>query len=401
MRVLEVCQEFPNRYYPQLGTFIKQSIDSIASQNVDITVVSPKPLVIPFSAFPYHNFSKLPRIEHTEKYSIHYPRYIYAVPKKHFYPITGISYAHFVSKYAIKNIKPKPDLIHAHFSYPDGFGMIGLAKKWNIPLVISALGTIERKVAYEGSYTSRLIIEAMSFADRVLSVSEDLRLHIVNLGINENKVIVVPNGVDTEKFKPLEKENARNLLNLPVDKNIVLFVGALRSIKGVDYLIEAAKDFVNTNTELYMVGRDDGLKKSLLKMAYELKITDRIKFVGPVNHEDVPLWISASDILVLPSLSEGRPNVVLEALACEVPVVATDVGGIPELIINGETGYLVPAKDSQELSEKVNKLLEDESLREKMGKLGRKSIILRGLTWEAHAKKTVDIYSELLQYPLK
>ena len=397
MRVMEVCQEFPNRYYPQLGTFIKQSIDSIAAQNVDITVVSPKPLVVPFSAFPYHNFSKLPRIEHTEKYDIHYPRYIYAVPKKYFYPITGISYAHFVSRYAIKNIKPNPDLIHAHFSYPDGFGMIGLAKKWNIPLVISALGTIERKVAYEGSYNSKQIIKAMNFADQVLSVSEDLKLHIVKLGINENKVIVVPNGVDTEKFRPMGKENARNLLNLPVDKNIVLFVGALRSIKGVDYLIEAAKNFVNMNTELYMVGRDDGLKKKLLKMAHELKITDLVKFIGPVNHEEIPLWVSASDILVLPSLSEGRPNVVLEALACEVPVVATDVGGIPELMINGETGYLVPAKNSLELSKKVNKLLEDENLREKMGKLGRKSIIRRGLTWEAHAKKTVSIYSKLLQ----
>jgi teichuronic acid biosynthesis glycosyltransferase TuaC len=401
MRVMEVCQEFPNRYYPQLGTFIKQSIDSISGQNVDITVVSPKPFVIPFSAFPYHNFSKLPRIEHTEKYDIHYPRYIYAVPKKYFYPITGISYAHFISRYANKNIKPKPDLIHAHFSYPDGFGMIGLAKRWNVPLVISALGTIERKVAYEKSQTSKQIIKAMNFADRILSVSEDLRLHIINLGINKNKVIVVPNGVDTEKFKPLAKENVRNLLNLPVDKNIVLFVGALRTIKGVDYLIEAAKNFVNANTELYLVGRDDGLKKKLVKMAQELKIPDFVKFVGPVNHDDIPLWISASDILVLPSLSEGRPNVVLEALACEVPVVATDVGGIPELMINGETGYLVPAKDSLELSKKVNKLLEDVSLREKMGKLGRKSIIERDLTWEAHAKNTVDIFYELLQVSRK
>lgn len=396
MRVMEVCQEFPNRYYPQLGTFIKQSIDSIACQNVDITVISPKPLVIPFSAFPYHNFSKLPLVEHTEKYDIHYPRYIYAVPKKYFYPVTGISYAHFVSRYAVKNIKPKPDLIHAHFSYPDGFGMIGLAKSWNVPLVISALGTIERKVAYEGSYTSRQIIEAMNSADRILSVSEDLKLHIVNLGIKEDKVIVVPNGVDTEKFKPPEKGNARDLLDLPVDKDIVLFVGALRSIKGVDYLIEAARNFVNKNTELYMVGRDDGLKKSLVKMAEDFKIADHIKFIGPVNHEEIPLWISASDILVLPSLSEGRPNVVLEALACEVPVVATDVGGIPEIMVNGETGYLVPSKNSHELSEKINKLLEDKSLREKMGKLGRKSIIERGLTWEAHAEKTVDIYSKLL-----
>ncbi len=396
MRVLETCQEFPNRYYPQLGTFIKQSIDSIADQNIDITVISPKPFVLPFSRFPYHNFYKLPHLEHTEKYDLHYPRYVYALPKKYFYPITGISYSHFVSRYAMKNIKPKPDIIHAHFSYPDGYGMIRLAKKWEVPLVISALGTIERKVAYEGSYTSKQIIEAMNFASNVLSVSEDLKLHIVNLGISENKVHVVPNGVDIEKFKSVGKEHARNLLNLPQNKNIVLFVGALRKIKGVDYLIEAAKNFVNPDTELYMVGRDDGLKKSLEKKARELKISNYIKYTGPVNHEEIPLWISASDILVLPSLSEGRPNVVLEALSCEVPVVATDVGGIPELMVNGDTGYLVPAKDPAALSDKINKLLNDESRRVKMGHFGRKSIIQRGLTWEAHAKKTVDIYSKLL-----
>jgi len=397
MRVLEVCQEFPNRYYPQLGTFIKQSIDSIADQGIDVTVISPKPFVLPFSMFPYHNFHKLPQLEHTEKYDLHYPRYVYAVPKKYFYPLTGTSYAYFVSKYAIKSIKPEPNIIHAHFSYPDGYGMIGLAKKWKVPLVISALGTIERKVAYEGSYTSKKIVEAMNFADNILSVSEDLKLHIVNLGVREDKVHVVPNGVDTEKFKSVGKEYARNLLNLPQDKNIILFVGALRKIKGVDYLIEAAKDFVDIDTELYMVGRDDGLGKSLEKRARELKITNSIKYTGPVNHDDIPLWISASDILVLPSLSEGRPNVVLEALSCEVPVVATDVGGIPELIIDGETGYLVPSKNPVELAEKINKLLEDESKREKMGQVGRKSIIQRGLTWEAHAKRTVDIYSKLLQ----
>lgn len=396
MKVLEACQEFPNRYYPQLGTFIKQSIDSIANQGVDVTVISPKPFVLPFSSFPYHNFFKLPRIEHSEKYDLHYPRYIYAIPKKYFYPVTGISYSLFVCEYAVKNIKPEPDLIHAHFSYPDGYGMMRLAKRWKVPLVISALGTIERKVAYEGSYTSKQIIEAMDFADRILSVSEDLKLHIVNLGIDKNKVHVVPNGVDTGKFKPAGKAHARSLLNLPQDKNIVLFVGALRKIKGVDYLIEAAQNFVNTSTYLFMVGRDDGLKRNLEKRAHELKIADYIKFTGPVNHEDIPLWISASDILVLPSLSEGRPNVILEALACEVPVVATDVGGIPELMVDGETGYLVPAKSPDKLSTRINKLLDSKDIREKMGKLGRKSIIQRGLTWEAHAKTTVDIYSELM-----
>ena len=89
-------------------------------------------------------------------------------------------------------------------------------------MVISALGTIERKVAYEGSYTSKQIIAAMNFADKILSVSEDLKVHIVNLGIDERKVHVVPNGVNTERFRPAGKDHARNILNLPQEKKIVL-----------------------------------------------------------------------------------------------------------------------------------------------------------------------------------
>lgn len=149
----------------------------------------------------------------------------------------------------------------------------------------------------------------------------------------------------------------------------------------------------NWQTFIWLILKELTLKERTFKWLISRELTFRER----VNHEDIPLWISASDILVLPSLSEGRPNVILEALACEVPVVATDVGGIPELMVDGETGYLVPAKNPGELSRKINKLLENKSQRENMGKLGRKSIIQRGLTWEAHAKKTVDIYSELLE----
>ncbi len=117
----------------------------------------------------------------------------------------------------------------------------------------------------KGPILQKKIIEAMNFADKILSVSEDLKLHITNLGIDERKVHVVPNGVDTAKFKSAGREHARKVLNLPQEKNIVLFIGALRKIKGVDYLIEAAKSFVDTNTDLYVVGRDDGLRKSLEK----------------------------------------------------------------------------------------------------------------------------------------
>ncbi|MCK4819290.1 glycosyltransferase, partial [bacterium] len=274
MKVLEVCQEYPNKYYPQFGTFIKQSIDSIADENVALTVVSPKPMTLPFPIFPYHNFYRLPIRESTSRYEIHYPRYLYCVPKKYFYSCTGQSYSHFISNYVNKNIKSRYDLIHAHFSYPDGYGMIKLASKWKVPLVISALGTIERKVAFEGTKASRMIIESLNFADRILSVSDDLKTSMVNLGIDETKIQVVPNGVDTNRFKPTEKKNARIKLKLPAEKKIVLYIGSLREIKGVDYLVESASKFLDGSTILLLIGRDDGLKKKLVKIAKQLSILE-------------------------------------------------------------------------------------------------------------------------------
>jgi len=396
MRVLEVCQEFPNAYYPQFGTFIKQSIDSIAFQNINLTMVSPKPFVIPVSNMPYHNFHKLPSIQSTDKYSIHYPRYIYCVPKKYFYPLTGISYSYFVSNYIKKNVM-KHDLIHAHFSYPDGYGMIKLAREWNVPFVISALGTIERKIAYEANLTSKFIIKSLNLANAVLSVSEDLKSHIINLGIEESKIIVVPNGVNINLFKPRSKIDLRRKLNLPIEKNIVIYIGSLRKIKGVDFLIEAARYFLNSNTILVLLGRDDGLKKALLERSKKLEIAEKIIFLNQLPHDEIPLWVSASDLLVLPSISEGRPNVILEALASEVPVVATNVGGIPEIVSDGINGFLVYERNILEFAEKVDLLLNNDKLRLKMGMQGRKRIISENLTWEYHGLLTKQVYCDLLE----
>jgi len=395
MKVLEVCQEYPNKYYPQFGTFIKQSIDSIVDENVDVTVVSPKPMTLPFPIFPYYNFYRLPTRECTSRYEIHYPRYLYCVPKKYLYQYTGRSYSHFVFNYVNKNIKPEYDLIHAHFSYPDGYGMIKLASKWKVPLVISALGTIERKVAFEGTKTSKMIIESLHFADRILSVSDDLKKRMVNLGIDESKIHVVPNGVDTNRFKPTDKISARMKLKMPTNKKIVLYVGSLRKIKGVDYLVESANKFLDDSTILLLIGRDDGLKKKLIKRAKQLSILEHIQFIDQVSHNDIPLWISASDLLVLPSLSEGRPNVVLEAMSCGVAVIATNVGGTPELIKDKINGFLVEPCNPDELSEKISILLNDEDLRIDMGINGRKYIIENDLTWRAHGEQTVRVYNSL------
>lgn len=397
MRVLHISQEYPTVYYPQMGTFIKQSIEALVSEGVDISLISPKPFTFPFIGIPYHNYYYLPKTETGNSYDIHYPRYCYLIPKKYLYPLTGSSYRYFVSKYCVSNLKSSYDLMHAHFSYPDGYGICELAKKRHIPLVISSLGTNERKIAFEDSLVSKRIIDVLQKADSILAVSEDLVHHILSLGVDESKVNLVPNGVDINIFRPTDRKKARRILNLDEDCNIVLYVGSLRQIKGVDYLIEASKQFLGTKTTLLLIGRDDGLKRKLQIRAKELGISNNIRFINQLHHEELPIWMSAADLLVLPSLSEGRPNVILEAFSCGIPVVASNVGGIPELVVDKKNGFLVEARDYSSLAEKVIQLLTNEELRLKMGSYARQSVIERDLTWKAHALQTKKIYANLLK----
>ena len=129
------------------------------------------------------------------------------------------------------------------------------------------------------------------------------------------------------------------------------------------------------------------------------RISDCVRMVGIRPASEIPLWMNAADVLVLPSLSEGRPNVVLEAMACEVPVVATAVGGTPELVKDGEVGFLVPPKDPAAIAEKILLLLGDKGLRERLGRNGRRFILEEGLTWESCARKYSEIYRALIERP--
>lgn len=188
----------------------------------------------------------------------------------------------------------------------------------------------ERKVAYKGFLTSSQIMEAMNFADKVLSISEGLKLDVVNLRVYESKVYeskvnAAPDGIDTKDIQACRKKILKKRLTC-LRKEYFAIYGSPEKNKDLYYLVEAAKSFVGTNTDLHMIDRDDGLIKSMEKSAEELGIASCVKFTGPVNHEDNSLWISAADLLVLPPLSGGRQIFVLETLSYEVSEVATDVG---------------------------------------------------------------------------
>jgi glycosyltransferase involved in cell wall biosynthesis len=195
------------------------------------------------------------------------------------------------------------------------------------------------------------------------------------------------------KFRPMDKNKIRRKLNLPLDKKIILFVGYLWPIKGLNYLVDAIPDIVEKQPDslFLFIGRGH-LRNKMIKKCRKYSIEKNVRFLGGKEHDEIPIWLNASDMLILPSLSEGRPNVVLEAMACETPVIATRVGGTPELVENGFNGILVEPKDPKEIENAALTLLADEDLREKMGKNGRKKILRDGLTWEKHAEKTIEVY---------
>ncbi|MFC1690824.1 glycosyltransferase [Nanoarchaeota archaeon] len=402
INVLEVSQTFPDKFY-ELGTFVKESIDSIAKKKqVSVEVLSPRPHSIPINGLPFYNFSKLPVLEKTKLYKIHRPRYIYPIPKKLFYWLTGCLYAFSVNRYIKKQIRnkkmKKPGIIHAQFSYPDGYAMMKLAKHLKIPLIVHARGTLERKITKEMPCTARKIIKTLKNADKIIAVSNAMKKTCIELGINPRKIEVVENGVNIDQFKPMNKKDCRKRLNLPETKSIVLYVGNLKKIKGVDYLVDAAKEVLKEDKEvLFCLCGDGELKDDLIKRCQKYNIQDNFIFAGQIKHNKVATWINAADFLVLPSRSEGRPNIPLEAMACKKTTIATNVGGTPEVIKDNYNGILVKSGSVNSISRAIKDLLKNSKKIKTLENNCPEFIRKNSLSWQNHSKKIINIYKKVLE----
>lgn len=395
MKVLMACQNHPDKYNPYWGVFIERSISSIVDQGIDATAIIPRPYVLPIKGVPYYYFSKLPLKEETGSYIKYYPRYFYFPPKKLFYSLSGDSYSKNVTTYAKKNLEA-PDLIHAHHVFMDGYGMIKLSQEWEVPLVMVEHGAILKEIINWKSMHNK-IIKTLNFADHIMCVSDDLFSIALNNGIDENKLSVVPIGVDIDLFRKGNVELIKEEFNIKDSTKIVLYVGQLIPRKGLNYLIEAIPKIVSKHKDSLFVFAGTGPQREELESICQRKdILSSILFTGGIDLTQLIKWYSIADLFVLPSLSEGRPTVIYEAMSCEVPIIATDVGGVSEQIIDGYNGYVVPPRSSKILIEKINNLLENADLLEDMGKNGRKRVLDQGWTWATHAKKVIQIYKYVL-----
>jgi len=221
-----------------------------------------------------------------------------------------------------------------------------------VPVIVKCLGSDLRVIP--DALSRSLVKSTLQRASFVLTTSEDLRRCALHLGATEARTRTIRNGCDSAVFHPTDRLEARRSLGVDADAELVLFVGRLVAVKGIGELLDAVRKLRAKHPKLRVACIGEGvLEQELHSAAADPAIAEHVTFLGRKPPEEVARWLAACDLLCLPSYSEGCPNVVLEALFCGRPVVASDVGGVPELVDSG-CSILVPPRDSTRLAEAID-----------------------------------------------
>lgn len=288
------------------------------------------------------------------------------------------------------------DVVHAHMLVPDGWAAARVGASLGVPAVATAHRADVLDVPARGPASRARVAEAVAALDQVCAVSEAIASAAADLAPPRRPVAVVPNGADTTAFAPRTADEARARLGLPAGERIVTYVGKLVPRKGVDALVEAMGLLARrpAGAPLLVAGGVGELREGLQRRAAELGVAERVRFVGKIPHDEVGWWMAAGDVFVLPSLSEGLPTVVCEAMNCGRAVVATAVDGTPEIVRDGRTGLLVPPRDPAALADALGRVLDEPGLAARMGeealRVGRELY-----TWDANARRMEELYREV------
>lgn len=351
MKILVYTTLFPNHIQPGRGIFTKQRMFHFAKlPGCAVKVVAPIPYCPSWSALgKWYQYSQIKKYEVIDGIEVYHPRYP-LIPKVSM-AVHGFS-LFLASLSLVKRLHQKfPfDLIDSHFIYPDGFAAILLGKAMNKPVVVSALGSdIHQFLSFRS--IKPMIRYALNHADHVISVCDALRQEIITLGTNDDKTSVIPSGVDTERFYPIDKREARARLSIAADRKILLSVGALIPLKGFHFILDALPKLLQEagSIHLYIIG-EGYYRPSLEKKIENLRLGEYVTIVGQRPNSELGLWYSAADVFCLASFKEGWANVIMESLACGTPVVATRVGGTPEILNSPDIGILTdPTPESLQI----------------------------------------------------
>lgn len=363
MKILLFSSLYPSSVRPIHGIFVETRLrELIKTGQVEAKVVAPVPWFPSTAARfgEYAQFAATPRSEHRNGIEVHHPRYL-LLPK------VGMNLAPYTMALGalatVKRLQREGfdfDLIDAHYYYPDGVAA-GLLARWlGKPFVVTARGSDINLIA-QYRLPRRLMALTANRATASIAVSRDLASKLLDMGAPHDRVQVLRNGVDTERFSPVNQIQARQHLGLIPDAPYWLCVGNLVELKGHAIVIEALKQLPDVS--LLIVGGGP-LESTLREQVTNLGLLDRVRFFGKVAQEDLRKYYSAADALVLCSSREGWPNVLLESIACGTPVMTTAVSGTPDIVTAPEAGVLLSSRDPQAVVDAWNRLQSNQPTRE-------------------------------------
>lgn len=385
LRVLTFTSLFPNAEQPRHGLFVAERLRHLcASGRVEATVVAPVPW------FPsrsrrfgrYGAYARVPAREIRDGITVLHPRYP-AIPR------VGMSVAPALMaagvRACVSDLAPRVDVIDAHYFYPDGVAAVALGRKLRKPVVVTARGT-DLNVIPDHALPRAQIRRAARDAAGLITVSGALRERLVALGVPRERVQVLRNGVDLARFAPLDRDAIRARLglagpvllavgNLVPEKNHALALAALGHLPGATLLVAG----------------DGPLRGALEAQAARLGVAARVRMPGGVTQDALAGYYNAADALLLTSAREGMPNVVLEALACGTPVVATPVGGVPEVIATPEAGRLAKESTAEGVADAVRTLLADPPARADTRRYAER------FGWEETTRGQIELFDRVVR----
>lgn len=297
---------------------------------------------------------------------------------------------HDLHGWKLKKIIKKPYVVQVPSTYSEAWLKISSSFHFNSAYILSFIGSL---------ILPKIQKSICRNSNKVIAICDNTKDRLINdYGIPEEKITVIPAGIDINCFNPNNNGKLwRKKLNIDDDMKVVLCMAVLSPLKGIHYLIEAFRKISDQYKDATIIIAGSGNKREerrLRKLVASLDIEDRVIFTGWVNSDDVPYLHAAADIFVHPSLLEGTPLVILEAMATGKPVIATEIAGVPDMITDGVDGFLVEERNVEQIAKKLS-VLEDEILCKKIGQNARKKAEEK-FSWDMIAEQILDVYEGVL-----
>jgi glycosyltransferase involved in cell wall biosynthesis len=381
VRILFFSSVYPNPYHPARGPFNRELVSALRGEHC-VSVVSPIPWVEELRARRHQgNLLDETRSVIQDGVELHCPRFYYT-PK-----VLRRFYGRFLwasSRPCLQRVMAdfRPDVILSYWLHPDGQAAAEAATMAGIPNAV-IVGGSDILLLPRDAARRRCVLQVLDRADALLAVSRHLRRKMIELGAPAEKVHVFDQGVNGTYFYPGSRAEARRRLGIPQDRRMLLWVGRMAPVKGLDVLLQACAQLKGEGFDhhLYLVG-DGPLMPEIRQAVTTKRLSSFVTFAGPAAPARLGEWYRAADYTVLPSRSEGLPNVLRESLACLTPFIASDVGGISELATDG-VSRLVPPEDPACLATTVGEAL--------ARPVRLRSTDFRSPTWDDSARSVADI----------